>query len=208
MSIDTNPPRPGLRERKKQQTRDAIASAALRLFAERGYDQTTLAEIAEAADVSPRTIFGYFESKEDILLCEESNFLEILKQKLDGRPPGTTTFDAIREFFSSIGPPDASAKLRKEIITSNPSLHMRMRGRHAELEPMLAQSVAKDLDASPDDIRPRLVAASMMAGFSAVRDQLFDTASGDGPPSHEEGMRILDQVLEFMRGGFETLQHE
>jgi len=208
MSIDTNPPKPGLRERKKQQTRDAIASAALRLFAERGYDQTTLAEIAEAADVSPRTIFGYFESKEDILLCEESGFLEMLKQKLNARPPGTTTFDAMREFFSSIGPPGDAAMLRKDVITSNPSLQMKMRARHAELEPLLAESVAKDLGTAPDDIRPQLVAASMMAGFSTVRDQLFETSSADAPASHEEAMRILDQVLEFMRGGFETLQHE
>ena len=208
MSIDTNPPKPGLRERKKQQTREAIASAALRLFAERGYDQTTLAEIAEAADVSPRTIFGYYEGKEDILLCEESNFLEILKQRLDARPPGTTTFDAIREFVSSVGTPDASAMLRKQIIAANPSLLMRMRAKHAEVEPLLAASVAKDLDTDPDDIRPRLVAASMMAGVSAVRDQLFKAASAGSPASHEEGMRIFDQVLEFMRGGFETLQHE
>src|SRR5579871_5414215 len=96
-SVDTSSTMPGLRERKKQQTRETITRAALRLFAERGYDETTLADIAQAAQVAPRTIFAYFEGKEDILLCEEHNFLGALKEKLDERPPGTTTVDAIRE---------------------------------------------------------------------------------------------------------------
>ncbi len=77
----------GLRERKKQQTREKIARVALKLFAERGYDETTLADIAEAADVSPRTIFAYYEGKEDILFCEEGAFIDRLKQTLD-EPPG------------------------------------------------------------------------------------------------------------------------
>ena len=88
--------KPGLRERKKQQTRDTIARAALRLFAERGYDDTTLAEIADAAQVSPRTIFAYFESKEDILFCDAPDTLGKLRRTLAERPPGTTTVDALR----------------------------------------------------------------------------------------------------------------
>ncbi len=208
MTIDTTPPTPGLRERKKQQTRDTIASAALRLFAERGYDETTLAEIAEAADVSPRTIFAYYESKEDIVLCNESALVEALKRKLDERPAGTTTFDAIRDFVSSSEPPDEQGRLRKAVLTANPALQMRMRARHAQLEPLLTQSIAKDLGAGPDDIRPQLVAASMMAAFMTVRDRLFEAASGGEPTSHEEALRILDQVLDFLRGGFEALQHE
>ncbi len=90
-SLDTNPAKLGLRERKKQQTREKIARVALELFAERGYDETTLAEIAEAAEVAPRTIFAYFDSKDDILLCEEVSFLGELKRQLDERPAGTTT---------------------------------------------------------------------------------------------------------------------
>src|ERR1700748_2545126 len=105
-SLDTPSTKLGLRERKKQQTRETIARAALRLFAEQGYDETTLAEIAEAADVAPRTIFAYFESKEDILLCEEGNFLAELKRKLDERPAGTTTVDTLREFLSHMEQPD------------------------------------------------------------------------------------------------------
>ncbi|MGO9882142.1 MAG: TetR/AcrR family transcriptional regulator [Solirubrobacteraceae bacterium] len=203
-SLET--PRLGLRERKKQQTRDRIAREALQLFAERGYDETTLADIAEAADVAPRTIFAYFESKEDIVLCKEVTFLDTLKRKLDERPPGTTTVDALREFLSTIEPSDDEARLRKQIFSSNPSLQMSMRARHGQLEPMLAESIAKDLGAGPDDIRPLLIAASMTAAFTSVRDRFMEAESGGEPINHEDGMAILDEVLEFLRGGLEALQ--
>lgn len=207
-SLDTPPAKLGLRERKKAQTRETIARAALRLFAERGYDETTLAEIAEAADVAPRTIFAYFESKEDILLCEEGSFLDDLKRRLDERPAGTTTVDAIREFLSRIEHADEAAKLRKKIILASPALQMKMRGRHAQLEPMLAESIAKDLGSEPGDIRPLLIAASMTAAFTSVRDRVLEAESGGEPVSHEQGMAILDEVLEFLRGGLEALQRD
>jgi AcrR family transcriptional regulator len=196
----------GLRERKKQQTRETIARAALRLFAERGYDETTLADIANAANVAPRTIFAYFESKEDILLCEENGFLSQLKRRLDERPAGTTTVDAIREFLASLEHPDEEAKLRKQVIAANPDLQVKMRGRHAQLEPMLAESIAKDLSAEPGDIRPLLIAASMATAFTSVSDRIFAAEAAGKPLAPEEGMAILDQVLEFLRGGLEALQ--
>ncbi|HUA03159.1 MAG TPA: TetR family transcriptional regulator [Solirubrobacteraceae bacterium] len=207
-SLDSTQPKLGLRERKKQQTRETIARAALRLFAERGYDETTLAEIAEAADVAPRTIFAYFDSKEDILLCEEVGFLTKFKRILDDRPEGTTTVDAIREFMSGFEQPDEEAKLRKQIISANPALQIKMRGRHAEIEPMLAQSIAKDLGTGPDDIRSLLIAASITAAFTSVSDRFAEAESGGEPVSHEQGMAIMDQVLEFLRGGLEALQSE
>jgi AcrR family transcriptional regulator len=207
-SLGSAQPKVGLRERKKQQTRDTIARAALRLFAERGYDETTLADIAEAADVAPRTIFAYFESKEDILLCKEVDFLARLKQTVDERPEGTTTVDAIRAFLSGFEPPDDDGKLRKKIITANPSLQIKMRGRHAELEPMLAESIAKDLGAGPDDIRPLLIAASITAAFTSVSERFSEAESGGDPVSHERGMAILDEVLDFLRGGLEALQND
>jgi AcrR family transcriptional regulator len=207
-SLDTPAEKLGLRERKKQQTRETIARAALRLFAEQGYDETTLAEIAEAADVAPRTIFAYFESKEDILLCEEGSFLNDLKRRLENRPPGTTTVDAIREFLSRMQHADEAGKLRKQVISASPALQMKMRGRHAELEPMLAESIAKDLGSEPGDIRPLLIAASITAAFTSVRDRVFAAESGGEPVSHERAMAILDEVLEFLRGGLEALQRD
>lgn len=207
-SLDTDTTRLGLRERKKQQTREKIARVALELFAERGYDETTLADIAEAADVSPRTIFAYYDSKEDILFSAEGAFIDRLKQKLEERPPGTTTIDAIREFLASIEPPDEHAKLRKEVIRATPALEMGMRGRESQLEPMLVQSIARDLGAGPNDVRPLLVAASMTAAFMSVRDRLFAAEAGGEPVSHEQGLEILDQVLEFTRAGVEALRRD
>lgn len=206
-AVQPSPSKLGLRERKKQQTRDRIVREALKLFAERGYDETTLADIADAADVAPRTIFAYFDGKEDIVLCKERSFLEALRTKLDERPPGTTTVDALREFLAGIEPPDAEAKLRKQIFSRSPALQMSIRARHGQLEPMLAESIAKDLGTGPDDIRALLIAASMTAAFTSVRDRFMEADSG-GRTTHEGGMAVLDQVLEFLRGGLEAMQRE
>ena len=201
---EASPARPGLRERKKRQTRERIAGVALRLFAERGYDQTTLAEIAEAADVSTRTIFGYFESKEDILFCDEPAYFEQLKQMLDQRAPGVTTIDALREFIGAINQPDENALLRKKIVRSDEALRLAERARFAQAEQMIAESIARDLDSGPGDIRPSIVAASMTAAFTTMRDRL-EAESGE-PISHEQAMALLDDVLEFLRGGLEGLR--
>jgi AcrR family transcriptional regulator len=207
-SLDTPPRKLGLRERKKQQTREKIARVALELFAERGFDETTLAEIAEAAEVAPRTIFAYFDSKDDILLCEEVSFLGELKRQLDERPAGTTTVDTLREFLSHIEAPDEAAQLRKRVMTANPGLKRKMRASHAELEPMLAESIAKDLGAAAGDIRPLLIAASMTAAFTSMRDRFMEAEEGGEPMTHEQGMAILDQVLDFLRGGLEAMQRD
>jgi AcrR family transcriptional regulator len=201
---DATVARLGLRERKKQQTRQTIARVALELFAERGYEHTTLAEIADAADVSKRTIFAYFESKEDILFCDEPRFYEQLKETLEQRPEDATTVDALREFLSSLHSMDEDARLRKQIIHSDESLRLSERGRSARVEQLIADSVARDLDAAPGDVRPALVAASVTAAFNAARDRL-EAESGE-PVSHEQAMAILDEVLEFLRGGLEGLR--
>src|SRR5215831_1907800 len=91
----------GLRERKKQATREALARAGLELFIERGYDETTLAEIAEAAGVSTRTIFAYFPGKEDILFATIETMRDALSRALDERPAGVDALTALRDFILS-----------------------------------------------------------------------------------------------------------
>lgn len=196
--------RPGLRERKKQQTRATIARVALELFAERGYERTTLAEIADAAEISRRTIFTYFGGKEDILFCDLPALFARLEQTLEERPPGSTTVDALRVFLASVVPLDENARLRQKIIHASEALRLSKRARFAGIEHLIAESIAKDLDAGPHDVRPPLVAASITAALTTTRDRL-EAESGE-EISQEQAAAILDEALKFLSGGLEALR--
>jgi AcrR family transcriptional regulator len=202
---DADVSRPGLRERKKQRTRDTIARVALELFAERGYDETTLEDIAEAADVSKRTIFSYYQSKEDILFHDEPRILLAIEQQLRSRPPGTTTVDALGDLLVALVP-DKGASIRKRIIGESEALRLSERARFGRLEKVLAESLAQDLEAGPDDIRPILIAASVAAAFNVVYDRLL-TQAAQTEICHEGAITAFDQLLELLRSGVDALQH-
>src|SRR6266496_368056 len=89
---------PGLRERKKQQTHQAIAEAAQQLFAERGFDAVTVAEVARAADVSEGTVFNYFPTKEDLFYGGMEAFEAELVEAVGQRAPGESVPAAFRRF--------------------------------------------------------------------------------------------------------------
>ena len=127
---------PGLRERKKRRTRESIAAAAHRLFVERGYHATTLPDIAEAADVSTRTIFAYFPSKEDILFSGFAETIDDLAQALAHRPAGVQTLDVVRDFILS-GQSTHNSELDAQLyvcITDDPTLRSHLRARIAQIE--------------------------------------------------------------------------
>src|SRR5919197_6569618 len=84
----------GLRERKKERTRAAIADAALELFRERGFDAVTVSEVARAADVSEGTVFNYFPTKEDLFYGRMETFEETLVEAVRRRPPGEAVLAA------------------------------------------------------------------------------------------------------------------
>src|SRR5437879_13605264 len=88
----------GLRERKKEQTRQAIAETARRLFGERGFDAVTVAEIARAADVSEGTVFNYFPAKEDLFYGQTESFETALVDAVRDRPAGESALAAFRRF--------------------------------------------------------------------------------------------------------------
>ena len=205
--MEASSPSPGLRERKKQKTRDTISTVALELFAERGYEQTTIAEIADAAEVSPRTIFAYFPSKEDILFCDLPDTQERLARALRERPEGVTAIDALRDFIAgSLLNPDPNQLLRKRILASEQTLMRAERARFAPFEQLMTEAIAEDLHAGPDDIRPQIVAAALIAAFSSIQDH--DPTAAPESFSPERAMAVIDDVMGFLRAGLEALRHD
>jgi AcrR family transcriptional regulator len=194
-------PSPGLRERKKQKTRDTIIKVALERFAEQGYEHTTIAEIADAAEVSPRTIFAYFPSKEDIVFYDQLDVQENLARALRERPEGATALDTLREFIFGILAPDSTRVLRKLIIAGDETLQRSERARYAPIEQLMREAIAEDLHAGPDDIRPQIVAAATLAAFNA----LHDPCAPPEPFSREDATAVIDDVVTFLRGGLEAL---
>ena len=93
---------PGLRERKKERTRQALITAALELFQERGYDATTIADIAAGADVSTRTFFSYFPSKEEILFADTEDRLQVAFAVIDQRGPDDSPVDVLVRAMAAV----------------------------------------------------------------------------------------------------------
>jgi AcrR family transcriptional regulator len=197
---------PGLRERKKQRTRETIARAAHELFAERGYQATTLAEIAEAADVSTRTIFAYFPSKEDILFSSFASMKEELGRALAERPEGQDALETVREFILSLHKAEETEvdEQVRMCVDSDETLRSHLRARITQLEELLAPEIAKDLGASANDLRPRVVAASLTAAFNVLADEGRDSNKKKKSPA--DVAAHIDPVITFLRGGLEALK--
>lgn len=197
----------GLRERKKQKTRDLIVRVALRLFLAQGYDGTTVAEIAEAADISPRTFFGYFPSKEEVVFADDEAILAAFAERIANRPAGENAFDALRawvvESQAAADFTHESEKLRRKLIRETPSLQVRERAGMARIEQVLAVAVAEDLGVDEDSLRPHLVAAAAIAGLDRIA-RLADETDGESLP--ESAAEVLDEALVFLQGGLAALR--
>src|SRR5690349_5293999 len=194
---------PGLRERKKQQTREALRRAAWELFAERGYDETTLADIADAAGVSTRTIFAYFPGKEDILFCPLQTMRDELVRALTERPAGTDALAALRDFIVSAAheKTELDHKLG-HLIACDATLSSHKRARIAQLQEVLAAAIADDLGVGPDDLRPQVAAASLTAAFEVLGRQNRGVSAA---PTPEEIAAAIDPIIAFVRAGLAAL---
>jgi AcrR family transcriptional regulator len=158
----------GLRERKKRQTRALIAETAQRLFAERGFDAVTVAEVARAADVSEGTVFNYFPTKEDLFYTGMEAFEAELVDAVRGRPPGQSVLAAFRRFVL-----DRAGRLAAEeiaevtaraarLIGASPALQGREREIVARATDALAALLAEETGARAGDVEAWAVANALM----------------------------------------------
>ena len=198
----------GLRERKKQRTREQIIDAAMRLFAERGYHATTIADIATAADVAPRTFFSYFPSKEAVVFHDLDRDLEALARALRERLPGETAFDALRRWidtvFDQAMADEGEALLRKRLCREDEGLANFQAGILARVQELLLDAVADDLGEPPDALRPQLVTAAAVAALTSLETTIHEKT--EQRSAKADALAVLDDAMLFLRGGLDALQ--
>jgi len=195
----------GLRERKKRRTREVIVEAALELFGERGYHATTVAEIAVAAELSERTVFTYFPTKEEILFSDHADFRDRLAVALAQRPAGASALDTLRDFVvENLSAMDKSSRVRWEIVSHDEHLLSHQRARQAELGDVIAAAVADELDEDADDFRLQLVTATVVAAVMAVYEHRAGARSRTA--SRTQALAVIDEAIAFLRGGLEAIR--
>jgi AcrR family transcriptional regulator len=180
---------PGLRERKKQQTRQAITDTALRLFAGHGFERVSVAQIAREAEVSEATVFNYFPTKEDLVYSRmrtfETQLVEAVRDRSRGQSVAAAFGSRLRATGGLIGSADSDsdAKLRTlaRIIAGSPALLARERQVYEEATAALARVIARQTSAGAQDIVPWVIANALVgvhrALVSYVRERLLAGAS-------------------------------
>jgi AcrR family transcriptional regulator len=180
---------PGLRERKKQQTRELIADAARRLFADRGFDAVTVAQVARAANVSEVTVFNYFATKEDLFYGGMQFFEEKLLDAVRERAPGESVLEAFRrpvlEGFKRLAADERARMITTvgKLISASPALEAHEREIVARYTRQLADQLAKEAGAKPGNVEAIGIANALMgvqrALVSYVRSSILAGRRGD-----------------------------
>jgi AcrR family transcriptional regulator len=186
----------GLRERKKEATRQALHEAAVRLAVESGLEGLTVEAIADAADVSRRTFSNYFANKEEALLHSDQvrlrRLLDLLRERPPGEPPEEALAAAARQLVAD-GTSDPRWLAQVQLLRRHPSLLVGQVTRYADAERALADLVAERLPADADRVlRARLLAATLLATMRVAVQQWMEEPSSSLP-------EVLDRALTLPR---------
>jgi AcrR family transcriptional regulator len=159
-------PDEGLRERKRRAARENIATTARRLFAERGFDAVTVSQVAAAAEVSEKTVFNYFPTKEDLAFAGREEGVARLVTAITERSPGTSVLDVFRALTATVldafvAPGDESLLTVAKIIRHSPALQQRLTVGWESGAAAITTAVAETTGAAEGDLVPAIVARSL-----------------------------------------------
>ncbi len=198
----------GLRESKKLRTRKEIADRAMQLFAVRGFDHVTVAEVAAAADVSEKTVFNYFPTKEDLFYDEVPEREAALLAAIRGRKPGESILDALRALQARDCPRLCSPGFATfaRIIEESPALQAKELEVMARFVQTLTQAITEELGVDERDAR---IAAGLLVSvhrllFRTARQQAL--AGRHGPAAVRRLRADLDRAYEFLEHGLGKLE--
>jgi AcrR family transcriptional regulator len=189
--------RPGLRERKKQKTRSAIQREAMRLFQERGYDATTVEQIADAAEISPSTFFRYFPTKEDVVLLDDYDpmLVRIIAERPADEPVVTALRNALLEGMRiAFAEDEKLVRERLGFMLSVPAIRARMWEQTSSTVDTLCTAIATRTGQNPAGFEIRVAASTILGALSAA---VMQWAS-------EPDAQLVDLVtraLELVEGG-------
>jgi len=191
-STGGGPAKPTLRSRKQQFVRDAIFDAAIELFAAKGFDETTVEEVAKAAGVSRASFFRYFSSKDDLLAQNVMKYGQFLIETIKACPPSFTPFEIIRQTVLSVAKQTVTHPHTRQVIdiaqrsASATQAHM---SRMIEVEGNVAAAFAERIGvASKDELEPRLLATLTL---SAMNVAIMSWYRGD----FQELLAAVEQVF-------------
>jgi AcrR family transcriptional regulator len=203
----------GLRERKKQRTRELIAATARRLFVERGFDAVPVAEIAREAEVSEKTVFNYFATKEDLVFWRLESFEEELLRAVRDRDAGESIIDAFGRFVMqrrgllAAEDPEAIERLAgiTRMIVRSPALLAREREIFAGYTDSLAALIVEEQGARRGDLRPWIAANAMIGAHRALVDYARRrvVAGAKAPALARKVRQRAEQALALLGEGFE-----
>jgi AcrR family transcriptional regulator len=190
----------GLRERKKRETGARLRSVALRLATERGVDQVTVEDIAAEADVSTRTFFNYFSSKEEALVGPDPSSATDLAQALADRPTDEPPLESLRHLMlmraAVISERVDDIRARMELVKSCPALQPRYFAIAATFDRVLAEGIAARSGTDPDlDPYPALLAA---VASTAMRTTIVTWLASPGARPLAE---LLDEAFDQIAAG-------
>lgn len=202
MPAQTDRPPGGLRELKKARTRASIQRHALRLFREHGYADTTVEQIAQAAEVSPSTFFRYFPTKEDVAFHDE--FDVVLTTALRAQPAGLSPILAMREavgaVLGSVPAEDLEIERdRTQLLLTVPELHGRLLLEMQRSILMLAELVAQREGLDAEDYRVRNVTGAIVGVMMASMLSVMEDPKADYVTLVQQGLTHLEEGLPLGR---------